>query len=134
LVGITEENIEMKVRISALAFGFFLVVGLSFAASAGPAPGGTDTDGDLIEDAFDNCTLVANADQADDTSLPGNVDHDGCGNACQPPVICDTVGGDLKVGAPEFGAVLGQFGNECDLNTALDCSADCTGDDKVGSC
>ena len=41
----------MKVSLIALAFGFFLVVGLPLTATAGPTPGGPDTDGDTVEEA-----------------------------------------------------------------------------------
>jgi hypothetical protein len=39
--------------------------------------GGTDSDGDSVPDACDNCPSVANTNQADD-------DNDGVGNACDP--------------------------------------------------
>ncbi len=65
----------MKVKLMALAAGFCLVVGLPLAAMAGPTPGGADTDGDGVENAFDNCTNSANPSQKD-------VDHDGCGDTC----------------------------------------------------
>jgi hypothetical protein len=73
----TEEKTIMKVRFTALLAGFGLVVGLPLAAMAGPTPGGADSDGDGVENAFDNCTNVggAQADQKD-------VDHDGCGDRC----------------------------------------------------
>ena len=45
----------MKIRLMALVAGFCLVVGLPLAATAGPTPGGTDTDGDDVPDGFDNC-------------------------------------------------------------------------------
>jgi uncharacterized repeat protein (TIGR01451 family) len=41
----------------------------------GSATDDADTDGDGVADAFDNCTMVANPDQADS-------DHDGYGNRC----------------------------------------------------
>jgi len=65
----------MKVSLMALVAGFCLVVGLPLAAMAGPTPGGANSDGDPIENAFDNCTGVSNANQKD-------FDHDGCGDAC----------------------------------------------------
>ena len=55
----------MKVRFVVLISAFFLVIGLSVTAQAGPTPGGVDTDGDTVEDAFDNCTLVSNSNQSD---------------------------------------------------------------------
>lgn len=65
----------MKISSMALVAGFCLVVGLPLAATAGPTPGGADTDGDGVEDSFDNCLSDSNADQKD-------TDHDGCGNMC----------------------------------------------------
>jgi len=66
----------MKISLMAVVAGFCLVVGLPLAATAGPTPGGPSaSDGDGIEDFFDNCYLDANADQKD-------FDHDGCGNPC----------------------------------------------------
>jgi hypothetical protein len=75
----TEEMSKMKIKMLALAFGFFLVSGTAYA---GPVPGGADTDGDTVEDAFDNCTSLANATQTD-------TDHNGCGDACTQPILCD---------------------------------------------
>jgi hypothetical protein len=119
-----EEESEMKVSSMALSFGFFLVVGLPLAASAGPLPGGADGDGDTVEDAFDNCTLVGNADQAD-------ADHDGCGDVCDPTTCCDNsgLGPDLvpdgAVGIVDFQVLVSQLGTVC--STAGDplCAADC---------
>lgn len=65
----------MRLSLMAVVAGFGLVMGLPLAATAGPTPGGTNSDADSIEDFFDNCYLVANPDQKD-------VDHDGCGNVC----------------------------------------------------
>lgn len=45
------------------------------ATEFGPSPPGPDTDGDTVEDALDNCTLLANAAQKD-------IDSDGCGDVC----------------------------------------------------
>jgi len=44
---------------------------------------GTDTDGDGIPDAADNCPTTANADQLD-------CDNDGIGNACEEPIARTT--------------------------------------------
>jgi hypothetical protein len=47
-----------------------------------------DSDGDGIDNAADNCPLVANPDQAD-------TDHNGIGDACQvKPTVCIIVPGD----------------------------------------
>jgi len=87
----------MKVKLMALLAGFCLVVGLPLAAMAGPTPGGADTDGDGVENAFDNCSSLTNAAQKD-------VDHDGCGDACD---------GDMDqngtTGLTDYAAFLGAF-------------------------
>jgi hypothetical protein len=131
--------------LSISVLGFLVSLAVAGTANAGPAPGGTDTDGDGIEDAFDNCLLVSNPDQADtDTeSFPSppfvpdihGFPADGCGDACQPHVTCDTQPAgapDFKVGGAEFSALLNQFGNVCPPLPAASCTADCTGDNKVG--
>ena len=89
----------MKVRLQALAFGFLLAVA---AANAGPIPGIPDTDGDTVENAFDNCISVPNRNQTDS-------DHDGCGDSCTRPILCDQ-NGDTAVGAPDFLALSTNFG------------------------
>lgn len=48
------------------------------------AESGVDTDGDLIDDAVDNCQLVANADQLDS-------DNDGFGNVCDTDLSNDGI-------------------------------------------
>ncbi len=119
LVGITEEMKKMKVRLIALACGILLAVGLPLAASAGPTPGGPDTDGDTVEDAFDNCTALANAGQED-------IDHNGCGDVCdQGPIVADA-NGDTIVGIPDFSLLADQFGS------TTGGSADFTDDGIVG--
>lgn len=105
----------MKVSLMALSIGFLLT--LPMAAFAGPTPGGANGDTDGVEDAFDNCTTVANEDQAD-------ADHDGCGDACDPETSCD-ITNDGAVGIPDFSILLGQIGNDCNAFPSLDCSADC---------
>lgn len=82
----------MKISLMALVAGFCLVVGLPLAATAGPTPGGANSDGDSVENFFDNCYLDSNPDQKD-------VDHDGCGN------VCDSDGNnDGLVDASDFSA------------------------------
>ena len=101
LNGITEEN-NMKASLIALMFGFFLAVGLPLAATAGPTPGGADSDGDTVEDAFDNCSSVVNAGQED-------ADHDGCGDVCDPALACDC-DGNGGVGVSDFGILSAEWG------------------------
>jgi hypothetical protein len=108
----------MKVRLLALAFGFFLVAGTAYA---GPVPGGADTDGDTVENAFDNCSLTANAPQTDSN-------HDGCGDTCSANISCDA-NGDTSVGAQDFTALRMQFGNV----PPAPITADCNGDTSVGA-
>ncbi len=66
-----------------------------------------DADNDLVTDSLDNCTLVANADQADN-------DGDGFGNRCDTDLNNDglTDFGDLLI----FGQYLGQVGPLTDFN------------------
>jgi len=108
----------MKIRLLAMAFGFFLVAGTAYA---GPVPGGADTDGDTVENAFDNCVAIANASQTD-------TDHNGCGDSCTQNITCDA-NGDTSVGATDFTTLRMQFGNTPPANI----SADCNGDTSVGS-
>lgn len=108
----------MKIRLLAMAFGFFLVAGTAYA---GPVPGGADTDGDTVENAFDNCVDIANASQTD-------TDHNGCGDSCTANITCDA-NGDTSVGAQDFTILRMQFGNTPPANI----TADCNGDTSVGS-
>lgn len=105
----------MKVSLMALLIGFFLA--LPLAATAGPLPGGADGDNDGVEDAFDNCSTLANADQAD-------ADHDACGDVCDPKSTCD-IDNDGAVGIPDFLVLVGQIGSDCNSDPLDDCSADC---------
>jgi hypothetical protein len=108
----TEEMRTMKVRLLAMAFGFFLVAGTAYA---GPTPGGADTDSDGVENAFDNCTLVPNANQADS-------DHNGCGDACTEPITCDTAGNmDLVVGGADQAIIGNNFLDPVPPGTLGDC-------------
>jgi hypothetical protein len=109
----------MGIRSLALTFGILLATGLPLAASAGPLPGGTDTDGDTVEDAFDNCIDDSNMNQDD-------ADHDGCGDACDD-LLCDLTG-DGKQTTPDFIALSIDFG--CTLGVG-NCPGDCTGDGKT---
>ena len=107
----------MKVSLIALTLGFFLVVGFTLAATAGPTPGGPDGDGDTVEDAFDNCTGTPNAGQEDEN-------HDGCGDACSVKCDCDGSG---VVGAGDFAQLASEWGQSGDV----DC--DCDGSGVVGA-
>ena len=89
----------MKVRLLALTFGFILAAG---GAYAGPTPGGPDTDGDGVENAFDNCVTTPNENQTD-------TNHNGCGDACTAVITCDSTG-DTTVGIPDFLALGMNFG------------------------
>ena len=109
----------MKVRLIALACGILLAVGLPLAASAGPTPGGPDSDGDTVEDAFDNCINIGNPGQED-------IDHDGCGDVCDNGPITADGSGDGIVGGPDFLLLSQQFGS------LTGGSADFTGDGIVG--
>jgi len=100
----------MKLRLLAVAFGFFLVAGTAYA---GPVPGGADTDGDGVENAFDNCTVVINSSQTD-------TDHNGCGDSCTQDIVCD-VNGDTAVNTPDFNTLRMNFGNSVPPGTLGDC-------------
>jgi uncharacterized membrane protein len=80
-----------------------------------PSVAGVDTDADGVDDAYDNCTEVANAGQEDS-------DDDGYGNLCD-----GDFNNDLVVGLPDL-AILGTCMNlpgegardgcfMCDLNS-----------------
>jgi hypothetical protein len=115
----TEEMSTMKLRLLTLTFGFLLASGTAFA---GPTPGGLDGDGDTVENAFDNCTLVTNTNQAD-------TDHNACGDACTESILCDA-NGDTLVGGPDLLALGMNFGmTGCPGGCG---GADCNGDTTVG--
>jgi len=112
----------MKIKLTALVAGFALAVGLPLAAMAGPLPNGTDTDGDGVEDQFDNCssgTFGVNPTQKD-------VDHDGCGDSCDADF--DQNGGaggsDFSIFKLAFGTSTGQ--------PAYNASADLDCDGGIG--
>jgi hypothetical protein len=72
------------------------------------AAGGVDTDGDLVDDSVDNCTLVANPGQLDG-------DGDGHGNVCDADLnnTCGAANfGDLVV----FKSIFGTTDPQGDLN------------------
>ena len=108
-----------------VVLGLLAALGLPLAAMAGPTPGGADTDGDTVEDAFDNCTTTANPTQAD-------ADRNGCGDACTEDIAGDA-NGDTAVGTPDFLLLGQQFGNTGCGNPNPPCSADLNGDTAVGT-
>jgi hypothetical protein len=63
----------MKYSLIASACAVLLAAGLSLTVGAGPIH--VDPDGDDIPDMYDNCMLIANANQAD-------ADQDGYGQPC----------------------------------------------------
>jgi hypothetical protein len=63
----------MKYNLIALACAVLLAAGLSLTVVAGPTEPDTDSDG--IVDIYDNCSVVSNANQADE-------DQDGYGQLC----------------------------------------------------
>jgi hypothetical protein len=75
------------------------MLGLPLSALAGPTPGGTDTDSDGVENAFDNCTNRVNPTQKD-------VDHDGCGDVCDGDFDQNGYGG-----VSDYGILLSRFGS-----------------------
>jgi len=108
----------MKKSLIALIAGFCLVVGLPLVATAGPTPGGPDTDLDGVEDAFDNCVDDANPEQKD-------LDHDACGDRCDcdydnngacTPADFNTFAGTylLGEGSPGYNPLA-----DCDCNGAI---------------
>src|SRR5262245_1053382 len=112
----------MKHCLLTLAFGLLLSPG---SAKAGPGPGSPAipaSDGDAVEDVFDNCRIAPNANQVD-------TDHNGCGDACQPSITCD-MDGDLRVGTPDA-LILGM--NYGKTGVPVHTLGDCNSDGAVGT-
>lgn len=63
----------MRYGLLASLLALFLTLSVSGMAFAGPGLG--DSDGDSVDDFFDNCKDISNAGQVDS-------DFDGCGNIC----------------------------------------------------
>jgi len=99
----------MRTKLLAAMFGIFLAAG---TATAGPVPGGPDTDGDGVENAFDNCTAVSNSTQTD-------TDHNGCGNSCTQ--VCD-FNQNSVVDTADFLTLKMNFGSVQPAGTGGDCS------------
>lgn len=107
----------MKISLMALIAGFCLVVGFPLAATAGPTPGGPNSDADSVENAFDNCVSAPNPEQKD-------FDHDGCGDVCDCDYNNDTV-----CNLSDFGIMASCFGHPTApgdplYNPAVDCNCD----------
>jgi hypothetical protein len=66
----------MKLKLILLASVFALVASNAYAGSV------VDSDTDLVPDAYDNCTTVANG--PNDASNQDDTNQDGYGNACDP--------------------------------------------------
>jgi hypothetical protein len=105
----------MKIRLMALLAGFCLVVGMPLAAMAGPAPSGSDTDGDGVDNNFDNCTGIANGDQKD-------TDHDGCGNMCDADYDQTGTTSTVDFGTFKAGFPFGVGNPSYNPNTDHDCT------------
>lgn len=71
---------------------------LAFAGGLAPGVSRADADGDLVPDAFDNCTLVANGPMQMSNQV--DTDLDGYGNACDF---------DYSSPAPDFLTTTGDF-------------------------
>ncbi|TFG96361.1 MAG: hypothetical protein E4H11_03545 [Myxococcales bacterium] len=98
----------MRTMLLAVTFGIFLAAGTAYA---GPVPGGTDSDSDGVEDAFDNCVNVPNPAQTD-------TDHNGCGNDCSPR--CN-FNGNATVDTGDFLILKANFGSSQPDGTGGDC-------------
>lgn len=83
----------MKLKLIMLVSVFAL--GLAFSANAGNV---TDGDSDLVPDAFDNCSALANGPAEDSNQVDSDVD--GYGNACDA---------DYSTPAPDFLITTGDF-------------------------
>jgi hypothetical protein len=102
-------KIKLILLVSLFAFGF------AMSANAGAI---TDTDNDLVPDAFDNCLTAANGPGDGSNQVDG--DQDGYGNACDADY--DNAAAASEVNLLDFGifvACLGPAPNQavvCDHN------------------
>lgn len=101
----------MKLKLIMLVSVFAL--GLAFSANAGSV---VDGDGDLVPDAFDNCTTTVNG--PGEMSNQVDTDLDGYGNACDADYRFETPTDDFLVTTGDFPIFLAAFtGATPDLNT-----------------
>lgn len=70
----------MKSGLVTGLLAFLLAVGMASVATAGPGLG--DTDGDTVDDFFDNCQVVPNHNSSTLNGGQLDSDGDGCGNIC----------------------------------------------------
>jgi hypothetical protein len=117
VLGTTEEKNKMRLKLLAVMFGTALAAGTAYA---GPLPGGADTDGDTVENAFDNCVAVANASQTD-------TNHDACGDSCSNS--CDFNGNGITDN-PDFNVLRMNF---LGPNVPAGTDGDCNGDTLVNN-
>ena len=93
----------MKLKL-ALLVGLF-AFGYALSASAGAV---VDTDGDLVPNQFDDCSLVANG--PNQTTNQVDSDLDGYGNRCDTDYVPVFPGSNFATTAADFGVFLGTFG------------------------
>lgn len=102
----------MKCDLTAAGFVLLLILGVSVAASAGPAADG-DTDG--VYNVLDNCLTIANG-----AGLDCDQDNDGYGNRCD----CD-YDNDFDCDVTDFNQFRSEFGN---VNLTNEADSNCDGD------
>jgi hypothetical protein len=102
----------MKIKFMAMAVALLMMAGFSLSSTAGSI---TDTDGDSVPDAYDNCTTRANG-PALGAYNQADTDGDGFGNNCD----ADYDQGGVVLGG-DFSALLGGFGS---ANANLDLTGD----------
>ena len=105
-------KIKLVMLVSIFAFG------LALNANAGAV---VDTDTDLVPDAFDNCTAVANGPAQDSNQV--DTDQDGYGNACDADYGFTGAGGDFLITTGDFPVFLAAF-----TGATPDLATDHTGD------
>ncbi len=91
-------KIKLVMLVSIFAFG------LALNANAGAV---VDTDTDLVPDAFDNCTALANGPAQGSNQVDS--DQDGYGNACDADYGFTGAGGDFLITTGDFPIFLDAF-------------------------